>query len=78
MIGIIIRREYLTRVRRRAFLLGTLLGPLILAAVMGAAVWMGVESEKPIKARVADRGGAGDALGFCAPSVGAQLSRLCS
>jgi ABC-2 type transport system permease protein len=57
MIGIIIRREYLTRVRRRAFLLGTLLGPVIVAAVMGVAIWAGVESEKPIKVMVVDRGG---------------------
>jgi len=57
MIGIIIRREYTTRVRRRAFLLGTLLGPFVVALVMGAAVWAGLESEKPVKAYVADLGG---------------------
>ena len=33
-IGLIIRREYLTRVRKKSFILMTLLGPFLIAGLM--------------------------------------------
>lgn len=39
-IGLIIRREYLTRVRKKSFLIMTILGPLIMGALMIVPVWM--------------------------------------
>ena len=37
---LIIFREWYTRVRRRAFILGTLLVPLLMAGLVGLGVWM--------------------------------------
>lgn len=39
-IGLIIRREYLTRVRKKSFIIMTILGPLIMGALMIVPVWM--------------------------------------
>jgi ABC-2 type transport system permease protein len=39
-IGLIIKREYLSRVRKRSFIIMTLLGPLIMGALMIVPVWM--------------------------------------
>lgn len=44
---LIIRREYLTRVRKRSFLLMTLLGPLLAAALYGLFVWVALSEETP-------------------------------
>ena len=37
---LIIFREWYTRVRRRAFILGTLLVPILMAILVGFGVWM--------------------------------------
>jgi len=39
-IGLIIKREYLSRVRKRSFIVMTILGPLIMGALMIVPVWM--------------------------------------
>jgi len=39
-IGLIIRREYLTRVRKKSFIIMTLLGPLVFAAIVIVPVWL--------------------------------------
>lgn len=39
-IGLIIEREYLTRVKKKSFILMTILGPILLAGVMILAVWL--------------------------------------
>jgi ABC-2 type transport system permease protein len=39
-LGLIIYREWITRVRRRAFIIGTLLVPVLLALAVGFGVWM--------------------------------------
>lgn len=41
-ISLIIRREFLTRVRKKSFILMTLLGPLLIAGLMIAVVWFGM------------------------------------
>lgn len=53
------RREYLTRVKKKSFIVMTLLTPLILVAFYGALIWVTItqmESEKPQKILVADAG----------------------
>jgi len=46
---IIIKREYLTRVRKRAFIVMTLLGPVIFAAFMIIPAWLATVEDKEVK-----------------------------
>lgn len=39
-IGLIIKREYLTRVRKKSFIVMTILGPLVFAAIVIVPVWL--------------------------------------
>lgn len=39
-IGLIIKREYLTRVRKKSFIIMTLIGPLVFAAIVIVPVWL--------------------------------------
>ena len=41
-IALIIGREYLSRVKKKSFIILTLLGPLLLAAVMAFVIWIGL------------------------------------
>jgi ABC-2 type transport system permease protein len=46
-ISLIIRREYLTRVRKKSFIIMTILGPLLMGGMIVAVVLLGaVDSEK--------------------------------
>lgn len=56
-LGLIIAREYLTRVRRRAFLIGTFLMPILSVLVIGGIGWVGSRSEGETKVLVVDRAG---------------------
>ncbi len=56
-LGLIIAREYLTRVRRRAFLIGTFLMPVVSVLVIGLIGWMESSTEGEMKVLVADRSG---------------------
>lgn len=56
-LGLIIAREYLTRVRRRAFLIGTFVMPVLSVLVIGAIGWMGSRSEGETKVLVVDQSG---------------------
>ncbi|TNE78626.1 MAG: ABC transporter permease [Bacteroidetes bacterium] len=42
MIGLITRREYLSRVKKKSFIIMTLLGPFLIAAFYGAIIWMAI------------------------------------
>jgi ABC-2 type transport system permease protein len=54
-IGIIIGREYLTRVRKKSFLLMTLFGPLLAAGLYGLFIWLAVSEETPtVKVGICD------------------------
>ena len=53
-IGLIIRREYLTRVRKKPFILMSLLGPLIMAGVLTFALWTSLEESEDQKVLVVD------------------------
>lgn len=47
-IWLIIQREYLSRVRKKTFLIATLLTPLIFPAIIGIFLWMAIEDmDKP-------------------------------
>lgn len=50
-IGIIIKREYLTRVSKRSFIIMTFLGPILMAAVMIVPVILAFVSEKSASQR---------------------------
>lgn len=54
-VGLIIKREYLTRVRKKSFIIMTLLGPLLTAGLMAFIVWVGLqESEGATRVMVLD------------------------
>ncbi len=48
-IGLIIQREYITRVRKRSFLIMSVLGPIIFAAFMIVPVWMAMSEDQEVK-----------------------------
>jgi len=48
-IGMIIRREYLTRVRKRSFLVMSVLGPIIFAAFMVIPAWLAMSEDQDVK-----------------------------
>jgi len=56
-IKIIIKREYLTRVRKRSFLIMTLLGPILIAATFIIPVYLAKISDEPRKIGVIDETG---------------------
>ena len=49
---IIIRREYLTRVRRRAFILSTFLFPIVMILFIVGSVYLAVKSKEVVKIAV--------------------------
>ncbi len=54
-IPLIIRREYLTRVRKRSFLIMTILGPILIAGFLVLAIWLGLSEEGTHKVLVVDK-----------------------
>ncbi|MCF8463568.1 MAG: ABC transporter permease [Flavobacteriales bacterium] len=53
-IGLIIQREYLTRVRKKSFIVMTILGPILMAALMIVPVWMAMNDEDEANILVID------------------------
>ena len=53
----IIYREWITRVRRKAFLLGTLLVPFLIVVGIGLQVWLDSGTEEEAKVLVVDASG---------------------
>jgi ABC-2 type transport system permease protein len=53
----IVRREYLERVRTKGFVIGTVIGPLVLAALMIGPILAMRSGSKPIRVSVLDRTG---------------------
>lgn len=51
-IWLVIQREYLARVKKKSFLLVTLLTPLIFPAIMGVFVWISVQEESAQSLRI--------------------------
>jgi ABC-2 type transport system permease protein len=54
---LIIKREYITRVRNKTFLLGTFLTPLVIIGIMAAVIAITVKSGKQERVVVADKTG---------------------
>lgn len=48
-VGLIIKREYITRVRKRSFIIMSILGPFIFAAFMVIPAWMATNEEQEVK-----------------------------
>ncbi|MBY5952128.1 ABC transporter permease [Algoriphagus marincola] len=51
-IWLVIQREYLSRVKKKSFLLATLLTPLIFPAIMGIFIWIAVEEKENQSLRI--------------------------
>jgi ABC-2 type transport system permease protein len=54
----IVRREYVERVRTKAFVVGTILGPIVLGAMMIIPAFAARAGSKPLRVAVLDRTGA--------------------
>ena len=48
-IGLIIKREYITRVRKRSFIIMSILGPLLFASFMVIPAWMATSEKQEVK-----------------------------
>jgi ABC-2 type transport system permease protein len=68
----VVKREYVTRVRRRAFLLATLLGPVLWVGMVAGLVLLTQSTEEPVKVWVADHDGL-----LTVPADDGQLVPLC-
>lgn len=53
-IGLIIKREYLTRVRKKSFIVMTILGPILMAALFIVPAWMAMNDEDEANILVID------------------------
>lgn len=53
-IGLIIQREYLTRVRKKSFVIMTILGPVLMAALFIVPVWMAMNEQDEANILVVD------------------------
>lgn len=53
-IGLIIQREYLTRVRKKSFIIMTILGPVLMAALFIVPVWLAMNEEDDANIMVID------------------------
>lgn len=68
----IVRREYLTRVRRRAFVVATVLGPILTVGLIAGLVLLTQSTEDPVKVWVVDRDGL-----ITVPTDGGQFVPTC-
>lgn len=53
-ISLIIQREYLTRVKKKSFIIMTILGPLLLAGIMIVPIWLSMQKPSKQKIQVVD------------------------
>ncbi|MGB3947343.1 MAG: ABC transporter permease [Bacteroidia bacterium] len=53
-IFLIIQREYLTRVKKKSFIIMTILGPLLLAGIMIVPIWLSMQKPSQQKIQVVD------------------------
>lgn len=56
-LGLVITREYSSRVRKKSFIILTILVPLIIGALGALALWIGMEEEKHLRVLVDDPAG---------------------
>jgi len=55
-LGLIISREYSTRVKKKSFLVLTILTPLVIVGFLFGAMWLSLKEDKQVKVLVADPG----------------------
>ena len=53
-IGLIIQREFLTRVKKKSFIILTILGPILVAGFFAGAFYLGLKDESNVKVLVVD------------------------
>ncbi|MCF8258133.1 MAG: ABC transporter permease [Flavobacteriales bacterium] len=53
-ISLIIQREYLTRVRQKSFIVMTIIGPLLMAALFVVPVWLALQQSEDVTVLVVD------------------------
>lgn len=53
-IGLIISREYSTRVRKKSFIVLTVIVPILVVGLMFLAIWLGMEEKKHVKVLISD------------------------
>jgi ABC-2 type transport system permease protein len=53
-IRLIIQREFLTRVKKKSFIILTILGPILMAGFLAAAFYLGLKDEADVKVLVVD------------------------
>ncbi len=53
-VGLILKREYGSRVRKKSFIIMTLLGPLLIAGFYGGAIFLGTQESGPTKVLLLD------------------------
>src|SRR5690606_17193245 len=56
-VSLIIQREYWSRVKKKSFVIMTLLGPIMMAALFVVPVWLAVQDEDPQNIEVVDETG---------------------
>ena len=56
-IGLVIGREYSSRVRKKSFIIMTILGPLLFAGIIAAAIWVSVADNSEHEVLVVDYAG---------------------
>jgi len=61
-IFLIIKREYLTRVRKKSFLVMTFLGPLLFAGMLVVPTWMAMNADEKHRVEVIDETGLFDSI----------------
>lgn len=54
---LIIKREYLTRVRKKSFIVMTILGPVLIAAMYGVIIWAAITTINTKKVHIVDESG---------------------
>jgi ABC-2 type transport system permease protein len=57
---LIIRREYLSRVKKKSFIIMTILGPVLMAGIMVVPIWLSMQKSEKQKIEVID-----ESLQFC-------------
>ena len=57
-ISLIIKREYLTRVKKKSFIIMTLIGPLLMAGLMSVPIWLATKDKDIPRIDVIDETGA--------------------
>ena len=61
-IGLIISREYFTRVRKKSFIIMTVLGPLLIGTFLTLTIWLSIPDETRTNVLVVDKIGLTDGL----------------